>query len=471
MMKSGEQEFDACFDVLVIGAGGCGLVAALAAADTVPSLEIAVVEKLDRMQGNSMLSSGSIPAAGTRFQREAGVEDSPQLFIADLDRVAGTHDALALRDRLAGVSAELVEWLVDKAGVSLTLVKTYKHIGHSVHRLHSPPTRRGTDLMHDLLRKVEEKGIPVAFGNPAVELVVSPEGDVVGAVTCTPGGERTVIRAGAVILASNGFAANRELLQKYCPQAVGSAYGGAAGSEGEAIRWGLELGAALGNMTSYQGHASLADPHGSLVTWTVVEKGGIVVDAKGRRIGNESIGYSAFAAVEMAHEGPFYVIADTRVRDFTASGQEEYAELVEHGGVFEAADVAALAARLGVEESVLDATLQAAAASAEGEAADTFGRAAWGLGALRAPYTATRIAPALFHTQGGLLVDAQARVLRPDGSVIGGLYAGGGAAAGISGDRGGDGYMSGNGLLGALGVGYIAGRAAASALVEQGQPA
>lgn len=470
MMMSGAQEFDASFDVLVIGAGGCGLVAALAASDAAPELQIAVVEKLDRMQGNSMLSSGSIPAAGTRFQREAGVDDSAEAFVADLDRIAGPHEAPRLRERLAGVSAELVEWLVDRAGVALTLVKTYKHIGHSVHRLHSPPSRRGADLMHDLLRRVEGKDIPVAFGNPAVELVVSPEGAVIGAVTDTPSGERTVIGAAAVILATNGFAANRTLLQTYCPEVVGATYGGAAGSQGEAVEWGLELGAALGNMTSYQGHASLADPHGSLVTWTVVEKGGVVVDAQGRRIGDESMGYSAFAALEMAHGGPFYVIADTRVRDVTAIGQEEYAELVAHGGVFEAADVKTLAARLGMEEAVLSGTLEAAATSADKGASDAFGRTAWGLGALCAPFTVTRVAPALFHTQGGLQVDDEARVLRADGSVIGGLYAGGGAAAGISGNRGGQGYMSGNGLLGALGLGYIAGRAAARALVARSTP-
>ncbi|MBH1964567.1 MAG: FAD-dependent oxidoreductase [Comamonadaceae bacterium] len=458
--------FDANFDVLVIGAGGCGLAAALAAADAAPGLEIAVLEKLDRMQGNSMLSSGSIPAAGTRFQREAGVEDSPAVFVADLNRVAGEHEAPALSDRLAQVSAELVEWLVDRAGVQLTLVKTYKHIGHSVHRLHSPPSRRGTDLMHDLLRTAEARDIPIAFGNPAVDLVVSPEGAVVGAVAVTPSGERTVIRAGAVILCTNGFAANRDLLARYCPEVAGAAYGGAAGSQGEAVEWGQQLGAAFGNMTSYQGHASLADPHGSLVTWTVVEKGGIVVDGQGRRIGDESIGYSAFAAVEMTHGGPFYEIADTRVRDLTASGQEEYAELVAIGGVAEAADVTSLAARLNMDEAVLAGTLQAAAESAETGAPDAFGRTAWGLGALQAPYTVTRIAPALFHTQGGLQVDGEARVLRTDGSVIPGLYAGGGSAAGISGNRSGQGYMSGNGLLGALGLGYIAGRAAARQVQE-----
>jgi fumarate reductase flavoprotein subunit len=80
---------------------------------------------------------------------------------------------------------------------------------------------------------------------------------------------------------------------------------------------------------------------------------------------------------------------------------------------------------------------------------------------LQPPYVSTRIRPALFHTQGGLLVDDDARVLRQDGTPIPGLYAGGGAAAGISGLAGGGGYVSGNGLLAALGLGWLAGAHAA----------
>jgi len=102
-----------------------------------------------------------------------------------------------------------------------------------------------------------------------------------------------------------------------------------------------------------------------------------------------------------------------------------------------------------------------AGGAARGHRPDTLGRKAWGLGPLQAPFVATRIAPALFHTQGGLLVDEEARVLRANGGIVPGLYAGGGAAAGISGRAGGAGYASGNGLLAALGLGFIAGRAAA----------
>jgi fumarate reductase flavoprotein subunit len=197
------------------------------------------------------------------------------------------------------------------------------------------------------------------------------------------------------------------------------------------------------------------------VTWTVPEKGGIVVDATGARIGDESIGYSAFAAVETARGGPLFAIYDTRIRDYTATRQEEFGELVAHGGAPEDADAVSLAARRGFDPAVLAATLAEVERIATGSATDRLGRTAWGMAPLRPPYVSTRIRPALFHTQGGLTVDEDARVLRADGTPIPGLYAGGGAAAGISGRAGGGGYVSGNGLLSAVGLGWLAGAHAA----------
>lgn len=455
---------DASVDVLVIGAGGCGLVAALAAAEA--GAEVAVVEKLDRLQGNTMLSSGSIPAAGTRLQREAGVTDHADWLFEDLVRVAGAHDATHIARRLADISAQVVEWLIDIVGVELTLVTGYRHVGHRVHRLHAPPSRRGADLMDDLFRAIELRGIPVAFGNPAVELVDDGEGGVRGAVT-RAGSERVVIDASSVVLATNGFGANRALLAQYCSEVARARYGGATASEGEALTWGCARGAALGNIGAYQAHASLADPHGSLVTWTIVEKGGIVVDRSGHRFGDEMLGYSAFATLELQRDAPFYMIYDAAIRDATAAGQREFAELREHGGCVEADDLSSLAQRMGIDERGLQQTIEEAARAARDSSPDRFGRRSWGLGPLRPPLVATRIEPALFHTQGGLLVDSDARVLRAQGQAIRGLYAGGGAACGISGLAGSDGYCSGNGLLGALGLGWLAGQTAAREAVRK----
>ena len=250
------------------------------------------------------------------------------------------------------------------------------------------------------------------------------------------------------------------MLPRTVPEARGTTYGGAPGSTGEALVWGQALGAATGNLGAYQGHAGLAARSGALVTWTVVERGGLIVDRHGRRIGDETRGYSAFAGVEAAADAPLFMIYDARIEADVAAGQPEFAEIAAMGDAAAGGDAAALAARIGVPAEGLAATLLEAAAAAAG-GADAFGRTEWGFGPLGAPLRATGITPALFHTQGGLMVDGDGRVLRSDGRPIAGLYAGGGAAAGISGRAGGGGYVSGNGLLAALGLGYLAGRAAA----------
>jgi fumarate reductase flavoprotein subunit len=261
--------------VLVIGAGACGLAAAIAASDA--GVGVAVIEKMDRPGGNSALSTGSVPAAATRFQREAGILDSAEQFVADLMRTGGPTDCPRLVHRLAATSAETVEWLVDAVGARLTLVTAYKHVGHSVPRLHAPVSRRGKDLVDDLLTALAKRSIPLALGNGARDLIVDANG-VVGADIETISGERQRILADKIILAVNGFAGNRDLVARFCPEISGAQYFGARGSTGEAVLWGNELGAALGNIGAYQGYAAVSDPHGSLLSWTAIEKGGIIVN-------------------------------------------------------------------------------------------------------------------------------------------------------------------------------------------------
>lgn len=450
--------FDACVDVLVIGAGGCGLVAAIVASDL--GCDVAVVEKQNRLLGNTLLSSGSIPGAGTRFQRALGIVDAPATFEADLRACSGPHDAMHLVGRLAALSAGLVEWLVDVAKVELTLIDTYRHVGHSVNRLHAPPDRRGETLITALYRAASLRDIPIAFGNPARDLVVEA-GRVVGAVTENAQGTRARIGARSVILAVNGFGGAPVLLRQHCPAAAAAGYSGSTGSEGEAILWGEAVGAAFGNLGAYQAHASLAYPHGTLVTWTVMEKGGLIVGGDGRRFGDEMLGYSAFADLEFERHGPFFAIYDDRIAEAVGTRQPEFAELDAIGGFVAADDARELAGLISVDPAALEQTVADAAQAAAGGAPDRFGRRDWGLGPLAGRLRATRVVPAILHTQGGVMVDDDARVLRPDGGIVPGLYAGGGAAAGISGPAGSGGYASGNGLLSALGLGYVAGHAAA----------
>lgn len=444
-------------DILVIGAGACGLAAAIAGHDAGAS--VAVIEKQERPGGNSSLSTGSVPAAGSRFQREAGIADEPARMVADLMAIAGGEtDDRALVERLAAVSAETVEWLVDTVAAKLTLITAYKHIGHSVPRLHAPVSRRGQDLVDDLVAAAERRGIPIAVGNGARALIVE-DGIVRGALV-EAGGETVEIRAGKTILALNGFAANPDLVRRFCPEIAGAEYFGARGSTGEAVLWGEELGAALANMAAYQGYAAVAYPQGSLLSWTTVEKGGIIVGDDARRFGDESLGYSGYAREVLARGGRAYAVFDQKIFD-VAAAEEEFMELWNYGGLKRGETAEEIARPFDLDPQALAEAIAQASRAAAGTAPDPHGRRDFGLGPLAPPYYIGRVVPGLFHTQGGLRVDGDARVLRQDGAPVPNLFAGGGAAAGISGRAGALGYASGNGLLSAIALGRLAALAAA----------
>jgi fumarate reductase flavoprotein subunit len=271
------------------------------------------------------------------------------------------------------------------------------------------------------------------------------------------------IRAKKVILATNGFAANADLVRRHCPDIAGAPYFGAPGSAGEAIEWGDRLGADLANLGAYQAYATLAYPAGSLLSWTTIEMGGIVVNGLGRRFGDETAGYSGFAAAVL-RQNEAYALFDTRIRDYAAAHELEVREMMATGALREF-DTAAVSA-FGLDGEALRATIDAYNAAASGAAPDPYGRREFGFAPLTAPFVLCQVIAGLFHTQGGLRVDHDARVLRRGGGVIGNLFAGGGAAAGVSGRTGGAGYSSGSGLLAALGLGRIAGKAAALEIAQ-----
>ncbi len=435
-------------DLLVIGAGACGLAGAISAHDA--GGDVAILESRDRPGGNSALSTGSIPGAGSRYQQAAGIEDSPERMIDDLIKVAGHHDADDLTRMVATECGALCEWLIDDLGARMELITAYRHIGHSVERLHAPRSRRGQDLVDDLLRFVAERDIPIAVGNRAESLLVE-DGRVVGAMV-----DGETVAARKVLLATNGFAADRDLVAEYCPEIAVAEYFGAPGSTGDAIRWGRELGAAFGNMGAYQGYAAVAYPQGQLLSWTTLEKGGILVGRSGQRFGNEDLGYSGFAA-QVLGQGEFaWAIYDARIHQI-AEAEEEYAEMSAMGAVTWADTPAELAERVGLDARGLADTVTAYNRAANGQGEDAFGRTAFALAPLEGRLAAVKVKPGLFHTQGGLLVDAEARVRRLAGGTVPNLFAGGGAAAGISGRDGALGYASGNGLITALVLGRRAG--------------
>ena len=459
------QEFDVEVDVLVIGAGGAGLAAAVAAHEA--GARVAVVEKQARPGGNTALSTGSLPGAGTRYQKKAGIIDSADTLYGDLMGLSGPHDAVDLTRLLADRSAELVEWLADVMKVRLDIITDYKHVAHSVPRLHAPASRKGQDLVDDMVAAVILRGIPLVLSNPVQQLLTDDDGRVVGAMTLTKQGKVSRIGTRKTILAVNGFDAVPAMVARYCPEVAGAMYVGAPGSQGEAVTWGEAASAKLGNMASYQGYATVIYPHGELLSWTTLEKGGILVNTQGQRFGDEAVGYSGYTAAVMRQEGAVHAIFDQRIHDI-AKREPWFKEVLDYGGVRKADDLGAVARAIGVDVAALTATVQAYNAAAAGGQADLHGRTSFGVAPLVGPFWYTRVLPALLSTQGGLMIDLSGHVARASGGLVPNLFAAGGAVAGIAGRTGGIGYASGSGLLHAIGLGWLAGRAAAGEVVSTG---
>lgn len=443
-------------DVVVAGAGG-GMAGALRAAELGSRVLLVEASEHFRRGNNTSMSTAMFPGAGSRWQRELGIEDSPATFAADINKkTKGSADPLITKT-LTEVSAELVEWMADSQGVDLHLVTDFHYPGHSVDRCHSIDGRKGDRVLAHLLSRIDaEPSIDMLV--PARLVDVLGEGPDVTAVLEMPDGSREEVRTGAVIMATNGFGANTEMVQRFIPEIAGATYHGSDASRGDAIRIGEQHGAAAAFLDAYQGHAALAVHGSTLAGWATIMHGAVLVNTEGRRFGDETCGYSEYAAMLAAQPGARgWLVLDERVHEACLAFRD-YQETVESGALRQANDVAGLAQVLDVDEAVLAGTLAGADAAARGERADEFGRTSFE-DVLQAPYVAIKVQPALFHTQGGLLVDGNAQVLRSDGSAVPGLYAAGGAAAGISG-HGADGYLAGNGLLSAFGLSYLAGQAA-----------
>ncbi|GLY39965.1 fumarate reductase flavoprotein subunit [Amycolatopsis sp. NBRC 101858] len=439
-------------DLVVAGAGG-GLAGALRAAEL--GLTVLVVEASAhfRRGNNTSMSTAMFPGAGSRWQTEEGVDDSPEKFVADI--MAKTHGQAdpRLARTLADVSAPLVEWLADSAGLPLELVTDFNYPGHSVPRCHSIAGRHGSGVIDHLARRVtEHENIELLAPAKLVDVLSDVDG-VRAAVVRYPDGTEEEIPTRAVLLATNGFGADADLVKRHLPEIAGSLYQGSDQSLGDALRIGEKLGAATGFLDAYQGHGAVSASAGTLVGWATIIHGGILVDLEGRRFGNEIRGYSEYAAELAARPGSTgWIVLDETIFEQCQPFQD-FRDVVSAGALVWADDAPRLAKATGLPDSLTE-ELATAAAIARGEREDGHGRTNWER-PLSGRYAAVRVVPALFHTQGGLLVDEHANVVDPQDRPIPGLYAAGGAAASISG-HGAAGYLPGNGLLPAFGLAYLA---------------
>jgi fumarate reductase flavoprotein subunit len=453
------EGFAASASLVIIGAGAAGLCAALAAHEA--GVEAFVLERDSVPRGSIALSAGLIPAAGTRFQKSLGVEDSPALFAADLKRKAHDEADPAMVDLIASEAGKTVEWLADRYGLPFSVVHDFDYPGHSARRMHGLPSRSGAELIDRLRQAADEAAIPIIVDATVTALYADAGRHVRGVEITRPDGARDSLGCRALVLACNGYGGAPALVAQYIPEMIGALYFGHAGNCGDAVLWGQALGAKLVHMSGYQGHGSVAHPHGILITWAAIMEGGFQVNTSGARFSDESLGYSEQAAVALAQpDGIAFDIFDERIAAI-ARQFEDFRQAEASGAIIEASTVEHLAERLNLPTEALAQNFAEVELAKRMGAVDRFGRSFAAVAPLSPPFKAVKITGALFHTQGGVAVDKQARVIGAQGAQLPNLFAAGGAAAGISGSRA-SGYLSGNGLLTAAVLGRIAGSSAAA---------
>ncbi|MEM9249382.1 MAG: FAD-dependent oxidoreductase [Pseudomonadota bacterium] len=459
-VQRGAPEVDITAEVLIIGAGAAGLTAALRA--RAEGAEVIVLERDESPRGSTSMSSGFVPAPGTGYQHAAGVtEDTPATFEADiLAKSKGLSDP-ALTRLAATEIGPAVEWLGAHAGVDWQVLDSFLYPGHRFHRMHAVPEKTGAALEARLIAAAQDACVTLVTGARAETLHVDAQDTATAVRFLRPDGTAETVGCKTLVLACNGYGGNAARVLRHVPEIAAGTYYGHDGNTGHALAWGEALGAELRHLSGYQGHGSLAHPHGILISWALMMQGAVQLNADGLRFSNELGGYSEQAVHVLAQPGGVaWNVYDATRHAFGLEGFPDYREADAAGAIRTAADWDTLANGLGLPADAVSKTMAEVSTCIASGGTDSYGRSFAGVAPLTPPFHAVKVTGALFHTQGGLVIGDDGRVLRTDGRAFPNLYAAGGAACGVSGPRV-DGYLSGNGLLTALAFGALSGREAA----------
>ena len=496
---------DATCDVVIVGAGGAGMSAALQAIDSGVE-SVIVVEAAGSTGGNTSRATGGMNAAKTAAQDEnawkdatttaveatiakakaaayadkiadliakveeqfeaykanpVGYFDSVELFA--LDTMVGGYgiNDLDLVMTMAGNSAEAIDWLATK---NAHLVSVGSFGGASVMRIHRALTAEGKTtpvgayLVKVLTAEVEAvEKIDLRLNTKATEIVMT-EGKATGVKVTTENGDYT-INAKAVILATGGFGADLERVASLKPELEGFVTTNAPTILGQGIDMAVAIGAATVDMEQIQIHPSVYTETSALITEGIRGDGAILVNQAGKRFVNELETRDVVSAAELAQEGGYaWTIVDQKMMDASATYNGYYTK----GFAVKGETVAELAAAMGTDAAVLEETLNTwnAAVAAQNDA--EFGRLSFANPLDTAPYYAVKVAPGIHHCMGGLKINTAAEVLTEAGEAIPGLFAAGEVTGGVHGGN----RLGGNAVCDIVVYGRIAAQNAAAYIAK-----
>ncbi len=438
-------------DVVIVGAGGAGLTAAVRA--TQAGAKVLVLEKMPFVGGNSLKASGGMNCADTKFQAALDITDSgvPQFIEDTMNGGHGIND-LALVTTMAENSAEAVDWL-ESIGAPLPKVAA---TGGTVHKyLHSPED--GSPVGEYLVAKLDEEakknGIEVMLNTTATGILM--DGGAAVGVKANDAAHEYTINAKAVVLATGGFGANFELMCSFNPSLANAVTTNHPGATGDGILMAEAVGAATVDMDQIQLHPTVYQATSMLVSEKMRSLGAILVNQNGVRFTNDLATRDAVSNAELEQPGGYaWIIFDQNLVDNNKSA----AKYIEQGMAVTGDTYEALAEAMNVDAEAFVKTMETwNAAVATGEDAE-FGRNN-GMDAdlSTAPFYAIQIAPGIHHTMGGVKIDTATRVIDTEGKPIPGLFAAGETTGGVHGGN----RIGGNAVCDFVVFGRIAGANAA----------
>ena len=487
-------------DIVIVGAGGAGMTAAIAAANE--GKNVVIVESQAMVGGNSVRSTGGMNAAKTpaqdenEFAESAGVEktletaasewagneaitaladtvagqwaeyqanpvgyfDSVELM--ELDTLIGGHGTNdpALVEALCSNSADAIAWLSEQ-GIELTSVSSFG--GASVKRIHRPVDSEGKTIsvgsyMIPLLQaKCEELGVEFIMNTTANEILTDANGAAVGIAATDKNGAAVTVNAKAVILATGGFGANLDMVVEYKPELAGFMTTNAAGAQGQGIDMAVAIGAGTVDMDQIQIHPTVEANTAALITEGLRGDGAILVNAEGNRFTDEVGTRDVVSAAEIAQTGSYsWLVIDQAMADASSVIQG----YIKNGYTVTGETYEELAEAMGVDAAAFAATMDKWNAAVAAGVDEEFGRTSFANPLDTAPYYAIKVTAGIHHTMGGLTINPQTQVLAGDGTVIDGLYAAGEVTGGVHGGN----RLGGNAVADFVVFGRIAGEQAAA---------
>lgn len=487
-------------DIVIVGAGGAGMTAAIAAANE--GRDVVIVESQAMVGGNSVRATGGMNAAKTpaqdenEFNEAAGVEktletaasewadneaitalantvaeqwaayqanpegyfDSVELM--ELDTLIGGHgiNDPALVEALCSNSADAIDWLAEQ-GIELTSVSSFG--GASVKRIHRPVDSEGKTIsvgsyMIPLLQsKCEELGVEILLNTTANKILTDADGAAVGIEATNKNGAAVTVNAKAVILATGGFGANLDMVVEYKPDLAGFMTTNAPGAQGQGIDMAVAIGAGTVDMDQIQIHPTVEANTAALITEGLRGDGAILVNAEGNRFTDEVGTRDVVSAAEIAQTGSYsWLVIDQAMVDASSVIQG----YIKNGYTVSGETYEELAEAMGVDAAAFAATMEKWNAAVAAGVDEEFGRTSFANPLDTAPYYAIKVTAGIHHTMGGLTINPQTQVLAGDGTVIDGLYAAGEVTGGVHGGN----RLGGNAVADFTVFGRIAGEQAAA---------